>query len=1013
MAAEFNASEIIEKFHMAMANHGIVVTEEIIADSKLHRIHVEGDRKGVRNGWYILHLDGKPAGAFGCNKRHGASTKFTWSSKSTKPLTPEERREFRKRMDEQRAQRAEQDRQRREAAAANAQRMWDNARDCTDHPYLERKGVKPHGLRVGVWQKVDPETGELFIVSDRALLIPIRDAKKRIHSLQAIFPAKKGDRDKDFVRDGAKAGMFYSFGKPRTVEVGGEHRKVIIIGEGYATLASVHEATGHACIVAFDAGNLAAVAKIIRGCFPDAVLVLLADNDQWTKAPINNPGMTKAMEAAREVSALLAVPPFSQCEGEKGSDGKMSGPTDFNDWHQRFDLDGVRALIEAAIEDGARPARIVLAPTGDEARNVAYAHDCLVRMAKIVSNRAACVPCVEDDTIFLAADGDLERVAAIARMVYPEAAINILAAPGQVDEVRCVAAKYCASVSTPPSADGWRGWGEYFLDLLFDRIDECVNGELTAGTAAGDSPVASLTCDSPRDIPQKSKASKPTFGQPVDLFNVQPVPQIPLDVLPLAIARYAKDQAELMGCDHSIIAMSTLAAAASCLHDEIRIQVKRHDSTWRESARLWVAVVGSPSTKKSPAIAKAVQHVKSIDQSRREKGAADYANWSGEHTAWKKASKSHDGEAAAPEPQRPPTKRAIVEDVTVEALSEILVDNEQGLLCVRDELTGWLGSMDAYKGGRSGGGSDRANWIELYNGGQRSIDRVTRGSIFIPNWSACLIGGIQPDMMRRAAASMGNDGLLQRFIPVVASHVDSIGVDRAPDMDAIDQYRDLFQQLAATQPNQSCVQLEEAAHIVRERVDLHAAKIARAIGHDGMEAWLGKWSGLFARLLLVYHAIQCATEHVHPTSRLVSGVTAEQVERLLCGTILRHAINFYSEIIDVHDRQERARELGRLILAKGWDVVSKRDLQRSWKAAAKMENWQLHDVVNRLCDMDWLQPDRDDEPGADGKPRTWFVNPAAHHAYKEYAYRERLRRAEVVETLRKLKAEYQYDTTEP
>ncbi|WP_423457608.1 DUF3987 domain-containing protein [Ottowia sp. VDI28] len=505
---------------------------------------------------------------------------------------------------------------------------------------------------------------------------------------------------------------------------------------------------------------------------------------------------------------------------------------------------------------------------------------------------------------------------------------------------------------------------------------------------------------------QFSKAA-PVWGEPVDLFNVTPVSQIPLDVLPEPIARFAADQAELMGCDHSVVAMAALAAAASCIHDGIQIQPKRHDPYWTESARLWVAVIGSPSTKKSPAISKAVHPVKAIDRARRENSESERAKWAAQH-AERKDEKKKDRDA--PEPKAPPTLRALVEDITIEALGEVLKDNPQGVLVVRDEITGWLGSMDAYRGGAKGsGGKDRADWLELYNGGPRPIDRITRGNVFVPNWSACLVGGIQPDMMRRVAANMGNDGLLQRFIPVVARSMGNTGVDRPPDMQAVERFRELFKQLVAIQPSQHSVKLSEQAHQARERIDAYAARMAQAIAHNGMEAWLGKWSGLFARLLLTFHVIECAEEHVYPTDRMVSGKTAEKVERLMCGTLLRHAVAFYGEIIDQHDRQESARELARLILARGWTIVRKRDLQRNWKAAAKMEAWQLHDVINRLCDMAWLDPDREDGPGPDGKPRTWFVNPAVHKAFAVHAEQERTRRAEVVETLRELKAAYADD----
>lgn len=81
----------------------------------------------------------------------------------------------------------------------------------------------------------------------------------------------------------------------------------LFIVEGYATGATVHEATGHAVAVAFDAGNLPNVATGLRATYPDLSIVLCADND--THSP-GNPGMTKAIEAARRVNGWLTVPQF-------------------------------------------------------------------------------------------------------------------------------------------------------------------------------------------------------------------------------------------------------------------------------------------------------------------------------------------------------------------------------------------------------------------------------------------------------------------------------------------------------------------------------------------------------------------------------------------------------------------------------------------------------------------------------------------------------------------------------
>lgn len=337
---------IIDQFCQAMLEHDIeVAPADVVADGKFHRVHVDGDRNKVKNGWFVLHTDGRPSGAFGCNRRYGNNVKFTWvADKSAKPLTPAERRAFREEMNRKRREREAAERAQREAARAEASRIWEAAREAADHPYLTRKGVRAHGLRIGTWEKINTETGEIRVISKLALLVPIRDAKKQIHSLQAIFPNDKNSlgRDKDYLSGGEKRGLFYSIGKPL------EHdgRQVILICEGYATGATLHECTGHAVIVAFDAGNLLEVAKVMRERFADAIIVMAADNDRCTTKPIENPGLTRARDAAAAIGGLVAVPDFAELDGK---------PTDFNDLQALEGPEAVAGAIDAVLKPAPAP----------------------------------------------------------------------------------------------------------------------------------------------------------------------------------------------------------------------------------------------------------------------------------------------------------------------------------------------------------------------------------------------------------------------------------------------------------------------------------------------------------------------------------------------------------------------------------------------------------------------------------------------------------------------------------
>lgn len=320
-------ADIIADFLSAMAGAGLNTADKIEADGELHRFTVDGDPKNTKNGWYVLFLDGVPAGEFGCWKRMAGSS-VTWCAKSDTELTPDENKAVRAKIEQARRDREERERMKHDATATEAKKIWDAAHEADAHAYLTRKGVKSHGLRVGEWP-----TGA------QALLVPMYDGKGRMTTLQAIFSNVNPviGRDKDFLAGGKKRGCFFTIGAPPANGEG-----TIALVEGYATGASVHEATGLFTVVSFDAGNLKPVAHELRRRYPAATILIAADNDRWTLTPIENPGLHYARELLEAIPArtLLAVPEFQNLDDK---------PTDFNDLHQREGIDAVRAQIMAVI----------------------------------------------------------------------------------------------------------------------------------------------------------------------------------------------------------------------------------------------------------------------------------------------------------------------------------------------------------------------------------------------------------------------------------------------------------------------------------------------------------------------------------------------------------------------------------------------------------------------------------------------------------------------------------------
>jgi putative DNA primase/helicase len=285
---------------------GIAGPDSIVADGALHRFHVNGDHSGSLNGWYILHEDDPPAGAFGCWKR-GISE--TWSSKPDHSLSPAEKAAQGAKF---KAARAERERLQEEIHAETRRRaaeIWKMAEPApATHPYLTKKGIAPYGVRVS-WG---------------SLVIPLRDSAGTLQGLQFIDQ----DGGKKYLTGTRKTGAYFA--------IGGKPAGVLYLCEGFATGASIHQATGGAVAVAFDAGNLRSVAEALRQKFPGLRIVVCADNDTWTDG---NPGATKAREAAEAVEGLLALPIFRNT---------AERPTDFNDLHCLEGPDEVRRQIEAA-----------------------------------------------------------------------------------------------------------------------------------------------------------------------------------------------------------------------------------------------------------------------------------------------------------------------------------------------------------------------------------------------------------------------------------------------------------------------------------------------------------------------------------------------------------------------------------------------------------------------------------------------------------------------------------------
>lgn len=317
-----------DEFAEALKANGLIVKGVPAMDGKWHRVPVDGDRENQLNGSYRAFLDGRPSGQIS-NFKAGGTVKWIATGIA---LTDTERARIQAEAAGVRAERETIQRDAAEKAAKAAYGVWQNLPNDPklDSPYLAAKGVGAHGVKMD---------------ADGHLVVPCRDETGRLWTIQTI-----GDNGKRFIKDSRKAGTMH------VVEVTGKGtldalapvKGPIVIAEGYATAASIFEATGRPVVAAFDSGNLMAVAEAIHAKFPDRPILIAADNDHSNK--LGNVGMIKAEEAAKAVGGLSVAPQFTAAEQAKGL-------TDFNDLAAARGISAVSQAIDAALVQGRRQDR--------------------------------------------------------------------------------------------------------------------------------------------------------------------------------------------------------------------------------------------------------------------------------------------------------------------------------------------------------------------------------------------------------------------------------------------------------------------------------------------------------------------------------------------------------------------------------------------------------------------------------------------------------------------------------
>ncbi|HHY1638992.1 TPA: LPD7 domain-containing protein [Escherichia coli] len=311
-----DAGDPVTEFAQVLENAGLVIQGLPQMDGAIHRVATRDDKKGAKSGAYRAYLDGRPAGWYR-DYRSADDSPTNWVFSGGEQHDPLARLHLRAFAQQQRDDNARKLQQQYNKQAGYARSYINGLPQATAHEYLTRKGIRAApGVRLN---------------NKNELVIPFSNGRGEIRSYQRI--PVTGGKDARILKDSEKTGNWFTFGTP-------ENGRPLLFAEGYATAASLHEATGLPVLMTVDASNMIAVAENARQIWTDSPFVFCADNDHQREI---NKGVFSATKAAEVTNGEVIIPAFTEAE-------KAQGLTDFNDLDASRGRDNFQNAMNAQLK---------------------------------------------------------------------------------------------------------------------------------------------------------------------------------------------------------------------------------------------------------------------------------------------------------------------------------------------------------------------------------------------------------------------------------------------------------------------------------------------------------------------------------------------------------------------------------------------------------------------------------------------------------------------------------------
>ncbi len=403
------------------------------------------------------------------------------------------------------------------------------------------------------------------------------------------------------------------------------------------------------------------------------------------------------------------------------------------------------------------------------------------------------------------------------------------------------------------------------------------------------------------------------------------VDSFPIDAMPECTRDLILQGAKSLFCPPDFLGVALLVMLGAAIGNKKSIQIK---PGWIFKANIYACIIALPGSAKSPAQTVITKPIRDLQTKMLKEYQIKKMQYDIDLSKWEFDCNKNKKEMKPPKPEPPMPDEIYTSDTTLEALVEMLSNNDHGLTMIVDELTGWVNGLNQYKGGK---GSDKEHYLSFWSGMTQKVNRKNKPPIVIESPFFSVVGNIPPSILGSLVdeKSKGEEGFIHRILFSYPDPVSQQWSDCYIDQKVIDNYNDLFINLykgkkvkwdnndsstwddPSTWGNESSRAANQVLSLTPEAysfwIECYNDIQRERESPDFPENMHGPWSKMiayFARITLIIHCIRLEDRETYSEKVDIESITmAFTLIKYFCS----HAKKVYSQLSESEEDKQFRR----------------------------------------------------------------------------------------------------------